>query len=260
MRYIQRIPLLALALSLVAVQAFAYDGSATYEISHVYSNVSFSIMKFFFEEDGGFRSYTGEVYYDPAHPQRSHVKMTVQAASIDTRGEGRDRALRSDDFFDVEHYPTLAFVSTSVTLRSDNLLDVTGDITIHGVTKHITVPVRFLGKSTCRVGVISWDSIRSSLLIAPRSASTDRAGVEEPQCLARMSTSTWLLARSVPEASESVGVVPHLRNYPNAGSTLQIRSSALEVAYDFVSLASGLRSNRKLSGRRLPFQHCPCQV
>jgi polyisoprenoid-binding protein YceI len=93
MRYIQRIPLLALALSLVAVQAFAYDGSATYEISHVYSNVSFSIMKFFFEEDGGFRSYTGEVYYDPAHPQRSHVKMTVQAASIDTRGEGRDRAL-----------------------------------------------------------------------------------------------------------------------------------------------------------------------
>jgi polyisoprenoid-binding protein YceI len=146
MRYIQRIPLLALALSLVAVQAFAYDGSATYEISHVYSNVSFSIMKFFFEEDGGFRSYTGEVYYDPAHPQRSHVKMTVQAASIDTRGEGRDRALRSDDFFDVEHYPTLAFVSTSVTLRSDNLLDVTGDITIHGVTKHITVPVRFLGE------------------------------------------------------------------------------------------------------------------
>ena len=146
MRYIQRIPLLALALSLVAVPAFAYDGSATYEISHVYSNVSFSIMKFFFKEDGGFRSYTGEVYYDPAHPERSHVRMTVQTDSIDTRNEGRDRALRSDDFFDAEQYPTLSFVSTSVTPKSDNLFDVTGDITIHGVTKHITIPARFLGE------------------------------------------------------------------------------------------------------------------
>lgn len=146
MGYIQRILPLALALSLVTAPTFASDGAATYEISHVYSNVSFSIVKFFFKEDGGFRSYTGEVYYDPAHPERSHVRMTVQADSIDTRTEGRDRALRSDDFFDVEHYPTLAFISTSVMPKSDNLLDVTGDITIHGVTKHITIPVRFLGE------------------------------------------------------------------------------------------------------------------
>ena len=146
MRYIQQIRALALALSLLSAPAFAYDGASTYQISHVYSNVSFSITKFFFKEDGGFRTYTGEVYYDPAHPERSHVRMTVQAASIDTRNEGRDRALRSDNFFDVEHYPTLTFVSTSVTPKSGNLLDVTGDITIHGVTKHITIPVRFLGE------------------------------------------------------------------------------------------------------------------
>jgi polyisoprenoid-binding protein YceI len=146
MRYIRRILPLALALSLLTAPAFAYDGASTYQISHVYSNVSFSIMKFFFKEDGGFRTYTGEVYYDPAHPERSHVRMTVQAASIDTRNEGRDRALRSDNFFDVEHYPTLTFVSTSVTPKSGNLLDVAGDITIHGVTKHITIPVRFLGE------------------------------------------------------------------------------------------------------------------
>jgi polyisoprenoid-binding protein YceI len=146
MRYVQRILPLALVLSLVMAPAFAYDGASTYEISHVYSNVSFSIMKFFFKEDGGFRSYTGEIYYDPAHPGRSHVRMTVQAASIDTRNEGRDCALRSDNFFDVEHYPTLTFVSTSVTPKSGNLLDLTGDITIHGVTKHITIPVRFLGE------------------------------------------------------------------------------------------------------------------
>jgi polyisoprenoid-binding protein YceI len=146
MRYIQRILPLALTLSLLTTPAFAYGGASTYQISHVYSNVSFSIMKFFFKEDGGFRTYTGEVYYDPAHPERSHVRMIVQAASIDTRNEGRDRALRSDNFFDVEHYPTLAFVSTSVSPKSGNLLEVTGDITIHGVTKQITIPVRFLGE------------------------------------------------------------------------------------------------------------------
>jgi polyisoprenoid-binding protein YceI len=146
MRSIQRILPLAVALSWVTAPAFAYDGAATYEISHVYSNVSFSIMKFFFKEDGGFRSYTGEIYYDPAHPEHSHVRMAVQAASIDTRNDGRDRALRSDGFFDVGHYPTLTFVSTSVTPKSGNLLDVTGDITIHGVTKPITIQVRFLGE------------------------------------------------------------------------------------------------------------------
>jgi polyisoprenoid-binding protein YceI len=145
MRYVQRILSLALALSLATAPAFANDGASTYEISHVYSNISFSIMKFFFKEEGGFRSYSGQIYYNPTRPERSRVQMTVQATSIDTRNEGRDRVLRSDDFFDVEHYPTLAFVSTSVTPKPGNVLDVAGDFTIHGVTKHITIPVRFLG-------------------------------------------------------------------------------------------------------------------
>lgn len=128
------------------VPASASDERATYEITHVYSNVSFSITKFFFKEDGGFRQYSGEILYDPDHPERSHVQMTVQAASIDTRNEERDRVLRSDDFFDVTHYPTLSFVSTSVTSKQGSeMLDVAGDLTIHGVSKRITIPVRFLG-------------------------------------------------------------------------------------------------------------------
>jgi polyisoprenoid-binding protein YceI len=146
MCFIKRILSLALTFSLAAAPALAYDGASTYEISHLYSNVSFSIMKFFFKEEGGFRSYSGEIYYNPGHPERSRVQMTVQAASIDTRNEARDRVLSSDDFFDVEHYPTLTFVSTSVTPKPGNMLDVAGDFTIHGVTKHITIPVRFLGE------------------------------------------------------------------------------------------------------------------
>jgi polyisoprenoid-binding protein YceI len=72
--------------------------------------------------------------------------MTVQADSVDTRNQLRDRVLRSNDFFDVERYPTLTFISTSVTPKSGYLFDVTGDLTIHGVTKQVTVPVRFLGE------------------------------------------------------------------------------------------------------------------
>jgi polyisoprenoid-binding protein YceI len=81
MHYVQRILSLALVLPLASAPAFAYDGASTYQITHVYSNVSFSIMKFFFKEEGGFRSYAGQIYCNPAHPERSRVEMTVQAAS-----------------------------------------------------------------------------------------------------------------------------------------------------------------------------------
>jgi polyisoprenoid-binding protein YceI len=119
--------------------------ASIYEITHLYSNVSFSITKIFFKEEGGFRDYSGEIFYDPEHPERSRVSMTVQAASIDTRVEGRDKVLRSDDFFDVAGYPTLTFKSTSVSARPGDMLDVTGDLTIRGVTKRITVTAHFLG-------------------------------------------------------------------------------------------------------------------
>jgi polyisoprenoid-binding protein YceI len=146
MSFIKRCLTFALTFTLSATPAFARDSAPTYAISPVFSNVDFSIMKFFFEETGGFRNYSGEITYDPAHPERSHIQMTVQSASIDTRNEGRDSVLRSDDFFDIARYPTLTFVSTSVSPKHDNLLDVTGDLTIHGITKRVTIPVRFLGE------------------------------------------------------------------------------------------------------------------
>lgn len=144
MSFMNRVLFCVLMLMLTAPSP-AYGKAATYEITHLYSNVSFSIMKFFFKEDGGFRQYSGEIVYDPDRPERSSVQMTVEAASIDTRNEGRDRVLRSDDFFDVARYPTLKFVSTSIKPKQNGMLDVAGDLTIHGITKHITIPVHFLG-------------------------------------------------------------------------------------------------------------------
>ena len=143
MHIARRSACLLLALSLLAPVCAAQ--STTYDISHVYSNVGFRITKIFFKEEGGFRDYSGQIVYDPQHPEHSRVQMTVRAASIDTRIEGRDKVLRSDDFFDVEHYPTLTFVSTSVIPKAPGLMDVAGDLTIRGVTRHITIPVRYLG-------------------------------------------------------------------------------------------------------------------
>lgn len=128
-----------------AVPACARAAGHDYEITHVYSNVTFSIQKFFFTEEGGFSRYGGDVHLDYDHPEQSHVAMAIEAASIDTRNATRDKVLRSDDFFDVERYPSLTFVSRSVAPKSHDEFDVTGDLTIHGVTKRITIPVHYLG-------------------------------------------------------------------------------------------------------------------
>jgi polyisoprenoid-binding protein YceI len=140
MSYALRILACILSLALTAPSQES-SKAATYDITHVYSSVSFNITKFFFNEEGGFRQYSGKIFYDPDHPERSRVQMIVQAESIDTRNDGRDRVLRSD----VARYPALSFVSTSVVPRQNGMLDVAGDLTIHGVTKLITIPVRFLG-------------------------------------------------------------------------------------------------------------------
>jgi polyisoprenoid-binding protein YceI len=144
MPYALRILTCILSLFLAA-PAQVNTKAATYDITHVYSSVSFNITKFFFNEEGGFRQYSGKILYDPDHPERSRVQMTVQAESIDTRNKGRDQVLRSDNFFNVVRYPTLTFISTSVVPRQNGMLDVVGDLTIHGVTKHVTIPVHFLG-------------------------------------------------------------------------------------------------------------------
>jgi len=71
--------------------------------------------------------------------------VTVQAASLDTRAPGRDKVLRSDDFFDVEKFPTLSFRSMGVKAAGKESYDVEGDLTIHGMTKRVTVPVKVIG-------------------------------------------------------------------------------------------------------------------
>jgi len=117
-----------------------------YAVSKTYTTLSFTATKWMvFKEEGVFQDFNGTLAYSAQDPAKCKIDVTVQAASLDTRSSGRDKVLRSDDFFDVEKFPTLSFRSTGVAATGKETYDVEGDLTIHGVTKHITVPAKIIG-------------------------------------------------------------------------------------------------------------------
>jgi polyisoprenoid-binding protein YceI len=133
-----------LSLSLL-LPTLAAAEPAVYKVDPNHSSVGFTIRHFVSNVPGRFRDFHGIVKYDRQNPAASSVEFTVQAASINTDNEDRDNHLRSADFFDVQKFPTLTFTSTKVAPRDANTLDVTGDLTLHGVTRTVTIPVEVLG-------------------------------------------------------------------------------------------------------------------
>ncbi len=133
-----------LSLSLL-LPTLAAAQPAVYKVDPNHSSVGFTIRHFVSNVPGRFRDFQGIVKYDRQNPAASSVEFTVQAASIDTDNDDRDNHLRSADFFDVQKFPTLTFTSTKVAPRDANTLDVTGDLTLHGVTRTVTIPVEILG-------------------------------------------------------------------------------------------------------------------
>jgi polyisoprenoid-binding protein YceI len=91
---------------------------------------------------GRFTGVDGTVTQDDANPVNSRIEVSIKAASIDTRVPERDAHLRSADFLDVEKYPEITFRSTKVERLGDERMRVAGDLTIHGVTRPITLDVR----------------------------------------------------------------------------------------------------------------------
>ncbi len=125
------------------------SGSSDYKINKAYSSVGFSVYKWrVMKEEGIFRDFEGHIHYDPKRPDLSQIEVTVQTASLDTGNRTRDSVLRSGDFFNVTKYPTLHFVSEKITQKDANDVEVVGALTIHGVTKRITIPARVNGTST----------------------------------------------------------------------------------------------------------------
>jgi polyisoprenoid-binding protein YceI len=96
---------------------------------------------------GQFNEFTGSVFLDAENPANSKVEITIKAASVDTRNADRDAHLRSNDFFAMEEYPEITFRSTHVEQASENEYYVTGDLTIRGTTKPVTVNFQLTGSA-----------------------------------------------------------------------------------------------------------------
>jgi polyisoprenoid-binding protein YceI len=96
---------------------------------------------------GRFGKVAGVIEYDPAKPEASSVTASIDATSIDTREDKRDAHLKSADFFDVEKFPTLEFKSKKVAKSGDGFTAV-GDLTMHGVTKEVTLEVNEISAAT----------------------------------------------------------------------------------------------------------------
>ena len=127
----------ALALAALTVTAVGAD-----PVQITGTTVTFTVTKLGFSDvTGYFRQFNADIRYDPAQPERSVVGWRVRVASVETGERDRDSALQSGDYFAAAQHPELTFTSRSVRAAAANRLEVTGDISIRGVTKTITIPV-----------------------------------------------------------------------------------------------------------------------
>ena len=97
---------------------------------------------------GAFNEFEGSAVLDGTDLSKSTGQLTIQAASIDTRNEQRDAHLRSNDFLAMAEYPQVTFVATDVRQSGPTSLELTGDLTIRGVTNSVTIPFEFEGAAT----------------------------------------------------------------------------------------------------------------
>ena len=94
---------------------------------------------------GQFRSFEGKFAFDPADPASSSVHVEIDMSSLDSNHAERDKHLRSDDYLDVDEYPTARFVSKRIEVTGDTSASVIGDFTLHGTTREISLDVRHIG-------------------------------------------------------------------------------------------------------------------
>ena len=120
--------------------------TGTYEIDPAHSRIGFVARHAMVTKvRGSFNEFTGTAQIDGDNPAASHVQVTIKAASIDTRNGDRDNHLRSNDFLAMDEHPEISFSSTDITRTGDDEFDVTGDLTVRGVTKPVTVPFTYEG-------------------------------------------------------------------------------------------------------------------
>jgi polyisoprenoid-binding protein YceI len=118
-----------------------------YDIDAVHSSVDFKIRHLGITwVRGSFNEISGQVHFDAEKPEKSQIEVEVKAASVNTRNEGRDKHLRSEDYFNVDAFPTISFKSSSLKKQKDGTYKMTGDLTLLGDTHEITTTLTDSGE------------------------------------------------------------------------------------------------------------------
>ena len=125
------------------------DLTGSYTIDAAHSRVGFVARHAMVTKvRGSFNDFEGTAVLDGSNPTASTATLTIQAKSVDTRNSQRDEHLRSNDFFAMDEYPTITFVSTAARQTGDAEFELTGDLTIKGTTRSITIPFVYGGAAT----------------------------------------------------------------------------------------------------------------
>ncbi|MFH1842503.1 MAG: YceI family protein [bacterium] len=142
MRRILTTVLAALALTTLAIPALA----ATYQLDAAHSSVSFKVKHLAISNvKGAFNDFDVTFEFEPGQPESWRVEAVIQAASIDTDNEDRDNHLRSEEFLFTAEYPEIRFASTGVEMTGENEAKLSGELTMHGVTKPVVLDLTIHG-------------------------------------------------------------------------------------------------------------------
>ena len=144
------------SLILPAALSSAALASETYKFDQSHSTIGFKVHQFLGTTNGRFTKFSGEIDIDREHPEKSSVVARIDVRSIDTRIQKRDDHLRSAEFFNVAKFPDITFKSHSVTRMGPQSGDILGDLTMHGVTKPITLHVKLLTPISNEVKQTRW--------------------------------------------------------------------------------------------------------
>ncbi len=154
------LPLLFGALLSLSAAPRLSAADTTLAFDPVHSTVGFKIRHLFSNVEGHFKKFTGEIQVDPDHPETASVSCSIETTTIDTGNAKRDEHLRTADFFDVVKFPAMTFKSKKVTVLGPDSATVVGDLTLHGVTKDVTLNVKLLGKGKGMKGSLTsgWEA------------------------------------------------------------------------------------------------------
>ena len=131
------------------IPATLNDLSGTYTLDPTHTRIGFVARHAMVTKvRGQFNDFEGAVNVDGADLAQSNAQLTIQAASIDSHNDQRDAHLRSNDFLAMEEFPQITFVSTGVHQSDATTLELTGDLTIKGVTNTVTIPFQYEGAAT----------------------------------------------------------------------------------------------------------------